>query len=75
MAMPKFEKIEGKRKGSVNFFHERFLHKKATTIPSKNSDAIDGEMAVKAQSSSKTINFFSNIKYQFEPEVSEVTKS
>ena len=57
MAMPSFERIEGKGKGLVILFHERFLYRKATPISSQDYDAIYGKMAVDAQLSSKTITF------------------
>ena len=30
-----FERIDGERKGSVNLYHEGYLYKKATLIPSQ----------------------------------------
>ena len=72
--MPNCGRIKGKREGSLNFSMKAFFIKKATPIPSQDYDAIDAEMAVKAQPSSNTITFFKNLIYQYEPEMSKVTK-
>ena len=73
--MPNFEKIDGKRKGSVNFVHEGFLNKKS------NADSFTRLRCHRWRNGSEGTafiqdnHFYLNIKYHDEPEMSEVTKS
>ena len=73
--MPNFKKIEGKRKGSVHFVHERFIHTK------NNADSLKTRLrchrwrdGCKGTAFILDNHFHLNNKCQHEPEMSEVKK-
>ena len=71
--MPNFEKIEGKRKVSVNFVHESFIYAKnnADSLKTRCHRWRDG---CKGTAFIQDNHFHLNIKCQHEPEMSEVKK-
>ena len=75
MAMPIFERTEGKRKRSAIFFYDAFLYIKSNAdfftklTCHRWRDGCEGTVFIGNN------HFYSNIKYQKEPEMFEVTKS